>query len=123
VPIRVAGGQKFITVPYTFELNTGVLLSRHFDAEYYLETARAQFDVLLADARTAPRVMCLSMHPFAIGQPHAIGYLSELLGYLREADGVWWATADDIAQRYLDHVYDTEVRYEQTLTAKRSPRR
>jgi allantoinase len=28
VPIRVEGGQKFVTVPYTFELNTGVLFSR-----------------------------------------------------------------------------------------------
>jgi peptidoglycan/xylan/chitin deacetylase (PgdA/CDA1 family) len=118
VPIRVEGGQKFVTVPYTFELNTGVLFGRHFDAEYYLETAKAQFNVLLADSRTAPRIMCLSMHPFAIGQPHAIGYLNELLGFMREAAGVWWATGDDIAQYYIDNVYDTQVKYEQSLAAE-----
>ena len=117
VPLRVEGGQKFISVPYTFELNTGVLSGRHFDAAYYLETAKAQFDVLLADAAAAPRVMCLSMHPFAIGQPHAIGYLAELLGYMRAAAGVWWATGDDIAQYYLDHAYDTQVSYEDSLVA------
>jgi allantoinase len=114
----VEGGQKFVTVPYTFELNTGVLFGRHFDAEYYLETAKAQFNVLLADSQTAPRIMCLSMHPFAIGQPHAIGYLNELLGFMREAAGVWWATGDDIAQYYIDNVYDTHVKYEQSLAAE-----
>jgi peptidoglycan/xylan/chitin deacetylase (PgdA/CDA1 family) len=117
VPLRVEGGQKFVSVPYTFELNTGVLFGRHFDAEYYLETAKAQFDVLLADSQAAPRVMCLSTHPFAIGAPHNIGYLAELLSYMREAAGVWWATGDDIAQFYLDNVYDTQVAYEQSLTA------
>jgi peptidoglycan/xylan/chitin deacetylase (PgdA/CDA1 family) len=116
VPLRVAGGQKFVTVPYTFELNTGALFGRHFDAEYYLETAKQQFKVLLADARTAPRVMCLSVHPFAIGQPHAIGCLDELLGFMRAEAGVWWATGDDIAGYYLDHAYDAQVKYEQSLT-------
>jgi allantoinase len=117
VPLRVAGGQKFLTVPYTFELNTGVLFGRHFDAEYYLETAKEQFKVLLADAQTAPRIMCLSVHPFAIGQPHAIGYLNELLGFMREAAGVWWATSDDIAEYYIDNAYDAQVKYEQSLVA------
>ena len=117
VPLRVEGGQKFLTVPYTFELNSGALFGRHFDAEYYLETAKAQFDALLAGAATAPRVMCLSMHPYAIGAPQSIGYLAELLGYLRAMAGVWWATGDDIAQYYLDNVYDTQVAYEQGLAA------
>jgi peptidoglycan/xylan/chitin deacetylase (PgdA/CDA1 family) len=116
VPLRVAGAQKFVTVPYTFELNTGALFGRHFDADYYLETAKRQFEVLLADARTAPRIMCLSVHPFAIGQPHAIGCLNELLGFMRGAAGVWWATGDDIAAYYLDNAYDAQVAYEQSLT-------
>jgi len=117
VPIRVEGGQKFVTVPYTFELNTGVLFGRHFDAEYYLETAKEQFKVLLEDSKTAPRIMCLSTHPFAIGQAHAIGYLAELLGFMREASGVWWTTGDDIAQYYIDNAYDSQVKYEQSLVA------
>jgi allantoinase len=117
VPLRVAGGQRFLSVPYTFELNTGALFGRHFDAEYYLETAKEQFKVLLADAQAAPRVMCLSVHPFAIGQPHAIGYLNELLGFMREAAGVWWATGDEIAQYYIDNAYDAQVKYEQSLVA------
>ena len=61
--------------------------------------------------------MCLSLHPFAIGQPHTIGYLAELLGFMREAAGVWWTTADDIAQYYLNNVYDSQVAYEHSLVA------
>jgi hypothetical protein len=104
-----------VTVPYTFELNTGALFGRHFDARYYEETARAQFATLLADAASAPRIMCLSVHPFAIGQPQAIEYLDRLLDHMRQAPGVWWATGDDIAQYYLDHAYDAQVGYEDTL--------
>ena len=37
---------------------------------------------------------------------------------MREAAGVWWATGDDIAQYYLDNVYDTQVKYEQSLAAE-----
>jgi hypothetical protein len=36
---------------------------------------------------------------------------------MREAAGVWWTTADDIAQYYLDNVYDTQVAYELDLVA------
>ncbi len=118
VPIRVAGGEKFVTIPYTFELNTGALFGRHFDARYYEETARAQFDTLLADSTSAPRIMCLSVHPFAIGQPHAIGYLDRLLGYMQEASGVWWATGEDIASYYIDNVYDAQVAFETSLAAE-----
>jgi allantoinase len=115
VPLRVAGGQKFITVPYTFELNTGALFGRHFDAPYYEETALAQFATLAAESERDAKIMCLSVHPFAIGQPHAIGYLDRLIDHLRSQPGVWWATGDDIASYYIDHAYDAEVAFEATL--------
>jgi allantoinase len=115
VPIQVAGREKFVTIPYTFELNTGALFYRHFDAKYYEETARAQFVTLLEDSKSAPRIMALSVHPFAIGTPHAIAYLERLLGFMREADGVWWATGDDIAQYYIDNAFDAQVAYETSL--------
>jgi hypothetical protein len=31
---------------------------------------------------------------------------------------VWWTTGDDIAQYYIDNVYDTQVKYEQSLAAE-----
>ena len=116
VPIRVAGGEKFITIPYTFELNTGALFGRHFDAKYYLETAKAQFDTLLEESKTAPRIMCLSVHPFAIGLPHTIAYLDTLIGYMKSAAGVWWATGEEIADFYIANAYDAQVAFEATLS-------
>jgi peptidoglycan/xylan/chitin deacetylase (PgdA/CDA1 family) len=115
VPVRVAGGEKFITVPYTFELNTGALFGRHFDAKYYEETARAQFTTLLEDSKTAPRIMALSTHPFAIASPQSIAYLESLLDFMRSADGVWWANGDEIAEYYIDNAYDAQVAFENTL--------
>jgi peptidoglycan/xylan/chitin deacetylase (PgdA/CDA1 family) len=119
VPLRVENGNKFITIPYTFELNTGALFGRHFDAAYYEETAKAQFATLLRDAASAPRIMTISVHPYAIANPQNLGYLESLLRHLREADGVWWTTGDDIAEYYLEHAYDAEVAYEASLTRGR----
>ena len=118
VPIRVAGGEKFITIPYTFELNTGALFGRHFDAKYYEETAKRQFTTLLVDAKSAPRIMCLSVHPFAIGLPQAAAYLDSLLAFMRESTGVWWATGDEIASHYIENAYDAQVAYESSLVSR-----
>jgi allantoinase len=108
VPLKVESG-RMISVPYTFDLNTGIALSGRFPVSHYAKVAKAQFDTLLADSASASRIMCISMHPFLIGQPSAIGYLESILEYIRPHDEVWWTTADELAQYYLDNCYDAQV--------------
>jgi allantoinase len=55
-------------------------------------------------------VMCISLHPFLIGQPHMIRHLREILHYILAHDRVWQTTADEIAAYYLDNYYDEAVR-------------
>ena len=37
--------------------------------------------------------------------------LGQVLGYMMSHDGVWQATADEIADYYMDNYYDTMVNY------------
>jgi hypothetical protein len=56
-------------------------------------------DQLLADGRTRPRLLILNLHPWLIGQPWRISYLDAVLADLRRREGVWIATAGEIAAR------------------------
>ena len=54
-------------------------------------------------------MMCLSLHPFAIGQPHRVEALDAVLAHLRSRDDVWIATGSQIAKHYLSTAYDDDL--------------
>ena len=57
-------------------------------------------DQLLLDSSDTGRHLALNLHPWLIGHPHRISYLEELLADLRSRDGLWIATAGQIATHY-----------------------
>ncbi len=59
--------------------------------------------------------MCIALHPYLIGQPHRVNYLSEILSYITSHDAVWQATADEIAEYYIANHYDKAVEHAQRL--------
>ena len=111
VPLAVEKG-RLVSVPYSFELNDAPLFMANHDSAYFVEIAKRQFDTLYAEGG---KVMCLALHPFLFGQPHTIGHLREILRYITGHDGVWMTTADDIADHYLEHHYDTQLAYAASL--------
>ncbi len=108
VPIKVKNG-KMVSVPYSIEINDGLLFRQHFEGDYFLEICKAQFDQLYEEGAESGRVMCIAIHPYLLGQPHRIKYLDEALGYIMSHDGVWQTTADDIAEHYIANYYDQAV--------------
>ena len=114
MPINVRSG-KLICVPYTAELNDAPLFRNHFEADYYAEICKAQFDQLYEEGEESGRVMCIAIHPYAMGRPHRIKYLDELLSYIMSHDGVWQATTDEIAEYYQANYYDQAVEYAKTV--------
>lgn len=106
VPLRVAGGRRLISVPYSYDLDDAPLLAKHYDGRYFADACKAQFDRLYRDAASTGLVMCIALHPFQIGQPHLVDYLREILDHVCGVDGVWYATADEIAEHYLRECYD-----------------
>lgn len=120
-PLLVEGDRKLITMPYSYELDDAPLFAKHFDGAYFAEACKRQFDRLYRDAEHTGLVMCIALHPFQIGQPHLIGYLREILEYMRGFDEVWFATADEIAEHYLTHHYDGALAYSNSHAAGGDP--
>ena len=105
VPIKVRSG-KLISVPYSVELNDVWVFRNHHEADYFSLICKAQFDQLYKEGAESGRVMCISLHPYLIAQPHRIRYLDDLLGYIMSHEGVWQTTADEIADYYIANYYD-----------------
>ena len=108
VPIKVDSG-RLISVPYSAEINDGVVLRTYCDGDYFARICMAQFDQLYREGADSGRVMCIALHPFLIGQPHRAQHLDRALDYILSHDGVWATTADEVAEYYLAHHYDAAV--------------
>ncbi|MQF69507.1 polysaccharide deacetylase [SAR202 cluster bacterium AD-804-J14_MRT_500m] len=113
-PINVKSG-RLISVPYSVEINDGLVLRNYSDGNYWVRICKGMFDQLYKEGAESGRVLCLPIHPFLTGQPHRIGYLDEILDYIMSHDGVWQATADQIAEYYMDNYYDAFVSHAKTV--------
>ena len=51
--------------------------------------------------------MCITLHPYIMGQPHRIKYVEEVLDYICGHDGVWMATGGEVADWYYENAYAT----------------
>ena len=109
-PISVEKG-KLVGVPYAREVNDAFLLAvrSSWEGDYFLQVCKDQFDVLYEEGAESGRVMCIALHPFLVGQPHRIRYLDEAFDYILSHEGVWAATADEIAEYYIANYYDHVV--------------
>lgn len=100
--VKVAKG-RLITLPYSFEVNSGVALGGQAQtAEAFGRFIMDQFDMLYEEGAVAPKVMAICLHPFAVTAPSRIKYLRQALEYILGHSGVWQATAGDIADWYYD---------------------
>jgi len=108
VPINVESG-KLISVPYSIELNDSPLFRVNYEADYFAEICKRQFDQLYKEGAESGQVMCIALHPFLIGQPNRIKYLDDILSHITGHDDVWMTTADDITEYYIKNYYDQAV--------------
>ena len=83
--MRVKKG-TLISIPYSLDLNDiPAFLMHHVTAEQFYQMIRDQFDTLYAEGATEPRIMCIALHPFLIGQAYRIGCLDRALQYITSA--------------------------------------
>ncbi len=94
-----------ILVPYTLETNdiTIYALQNHRSDELF-NRGREQFDQLYRESADNARIMAISIHPYITGVPHRIRFLDELLGYIRQKDGVAFMTGEAIADWYREAI-------------------
>jgi len=78
-----------VTLPYTVELNDiPMMIVQHHESEYWKRRCCDQFDRLLQEGSTRPRIMSIAIHPYVSGQPHRIKYLEEVYSYVNSHSGV-----------------------------------
>ncbi|UPY38747.1 polysaccharide deacetylase family protein [Sediminicoccus sp. KRV36] len=102
-PLRVRGGQTLISVPYTMDLNDAVLYRYDTEGAEFARMIRDHFETVWREGEVQPRVMCVALHPYIMGQPHRIRHLERALGDILSRDGVWLTSGVEIAQWYRDN--------------------
>ena len=103
--INVASGARLVGVPYTRQLNVAIVFKyTSMEGDDFEQICRDQFDVLYAEGADRPKVMCIALHPYIIGQAHRVDSLANILSYIKGHDDVWWATADEIADVHISQV-------------------
>ncbi|MEZ5411828.1 MAG: polysaccharide deacetylase family protein [Acidimicrobiales bacterium] len=123
VPMRVRSGARFVSVPYSTELNDVPVFLNHFTGADFVAMAKAQFDVLYREGADSGRVMCLAIHPYLMGTPQRARHLEEILDHVNAHDEVWHTTAGEITEHFLEHHYDDFVDHAAALEAVSGPGR
>ena len=95
------GDKKLVSLPYSTEINDLPQFRAGRSNDEFEQMIRSQFDTLYEEGEESARVMAICLHPFVIGVSHRIGVLKSALDYIREHDGVWFATAEEIVDAWL----------------------
>jgi hypothetical protein len=93
-----AAGRTMHAMPLSGDIDDAALLvGMHHDEDEVYAQFTDQFDVLYEEAAThGGRIMSVTLHPWAIGQPYRIGTLERALDYFMRHPGVWPATGAEI---------------------------
>ncbi len=105
-PVKVRQG-RFISIPYSLEMNDIIVYNvSQQSPRRYAEMLKANFDQLYEEGAESGTVMCIPLHPYAVGRPHRIDAFEEALAYITGHDDVWVTTGREIAEHYYEHHYD-----------------
>jgi allantoinase len=108
---------SIVSMPYSLEVNDLVAFHRRgFSGPQFAELLRDQFDVLHEESATAPKVMCVALHPYVAGVPYRAKHLQLALEYFRRHDDVCFTTGAELLERY-----ETAVSYVQNSAAPAFP--
>jgi allantoinase len=116
-PILVPTG-RLAAVPYSWEINDGQVIRYglgRYDASYFYQICKDQFDTLYQEGTSSGRVMCVALHPYIMGHPHRVGFLRTLLEYILSHERVWLTTSDSISDYYLAEYYERDRRLGEEL--------
>jgi allantoinase len=91
---------RLVSVPYSSEVNDipAFVIHNHTPRQFR-DTLIDQFEQLYEEGG---RVMGVGVHPFLVGQPFRAREFSAALAEIAGRDGVWLATADEVADWYRE---------------------
>ena len=109
-PVKVRGGSKFISIPYSVEMNdTIAYVVNKIEPRRYGQIIKDNFDRLYAEGADNGTVMCIPTHNYQVSCPHRLRAFEEALEYITGHPEVWVTTGREIARHFIDNYYDTCV--------------
>jgi len=66
------------------------------------------FDELYEESASAPTYCPFTLHPYISSRPGRAKVLAEMIQYMKEHKGVWFATGSEIAQWWLKRGFSKE---------------
>lgn len=97
-------GDPVVALPYTLELSDLPMMVVHqHESRVWQERVVDQFDRLYSESAEQPRVMSMSIHPYIMGVPHRIKYFEAAYDHMLKRDDVWFATAEEIYDWYIEN--------------------
>ncbi len=120
-------GGKLVEIPYTFATDDFPFIygaAKHevggFPAPRntmhdLFQMWKDEFDVLYEESEHSPRMFCFQSHPLVMGRAHRAKYFDMTLEYMKGHEGVWFATAREVAEWWLknyDRATDTKGQLE-----------
>ena len=109
-PVHVRSGKKFISVPYSLEMNdTIAYVVNRIEPRRYGEMIKANFDRLYEEGKESGVVMCVPLHAYQVSHPHRLKAFEEALEYITGHSEVWVTTGREIAEYFIEHYYDQAV--------------
>ena len=115
-PVRVRNGSKFISIPYSLEMNdTIAYVVNKIEPRRYGQIIKDNFDRLYAEGDVSGTVMCIPTHNYQVSCPHRMKAFEESLEYITGHSDVWITTGREIADYFIENYYDQAI---QDITAK-----
>ncbi len=109
-PVRVRGGRRFISIPYSLEMNdTIAYVVNRIEPRRYGQILRDNFDRLYQEGAVSGTVMCIPTHNYQVSCPHRLYAFEQALDHITGHADVWVATGREIAEYFLAHYYDAAV--------------
>ena len=106
-PVRTRSGIKFISVPYSLEMNDTIAYAvNKVEPRRYGQMIKDNFDRLYEEGDTSGTVMCIPTHNYQVSCPHRMKAYEEALEYITGHSDVWVTTGREIADYFIEHYYD-----------------
>jgi len=106
-PLRVRGGQPFVSVPYSLELNdTIAYVVNKIEPRRYGQMIKDSFDRLYAEGAESGTVMCIPTHNYQVSCPHRLKAFEDALAHITGHADVWLTTGREIAEHFLARHHD-----------------
>jgi Predicted xylanase/chitin deacetylase len=98
-----AGSRELFALPYSLESNDiSLCIASGLAPPAFASAIEDHVLELWKEGAVVPKTTAVGLHTFVAGQPARLRHLRAALAALRDREGIWWSTADELADATRD---------------------